>query len=658
MQTTSYRRFSLLIVVALPALLHAAEALTPEEERDMRGVKAVLLEVRQRFEGAQADPLPHVRTCAQAMLEAAGIEVAGEQEGFHGELIITLRHKPLTTTWHRRTLYDKATVSGEMKLDLFVRAIIRRFHADGRAQGGRRASEFATPEKAPFLEAWCRGFIPSFAATIAAFWHVDQARPLSGALKHTDACVRRHAAMALGKLTKSPAAAAALLPALSDESPAVRAEAARSLGRLPAVGAARPLLAALKDPSAAVRATAAAALGKLGQPEAVEPLIAALTDQDWRVRGEAATSLGQLKSPRAVTPLAALVRERRIPLTSQADDRDVERTTRAIHEAQDRFVRRRGILALAAIGEPALDPLIEVLHDTVHAGELRGLAARGIGEIGGPAAIRALAAALTQRYYFSQRGCIRAALVAIGKPAVPELMALLNHDKAEAREEAARALGAIGDKRAAQPLIERVADDKDHSVRGAAASALGRMRELAAVDALIAALTDDESSRVRAAAAKALGRLKARKAIEALRRAVEDKDEWVKRGAVEALRELGAELSVDALIQGLSDEAEFVRRDAIEALTKLRDPRVVPALISVLKHTDSDTRRCAVHALGEIGEPVAVDDLIQCLDDKERRVSYAAREALRDITGQAHLRSAQQWRAWWARSKADFLKAR
>ena len=64
------------------------------------------------------------------------------------------------------------------------------------------------------------------------------------------------------------------------------------------------MLAALKDESPSVRAAAAKALGALGDPAAVPALFDLLKDKKESVRASAAAALGKMKSPRAIKALA------------------------------------------------------------------------------------------------------------------------------------------------------------------------------------------------------------------------------------------------------------------------------------------------------------------------------------------------------------------
>lgn len=91
-----------------------------------------------------------------------------------------------------------------------------------------------------------------------------------------------------------PRVRAALLGALRDDDPEVRARAAKALGKIAYVGAVVPLADTLSDGTWFVRLQAARALGAIAHPRAIAPLVSALTDEYWQVRAAAADALRRL----------------------------------------------------------------------------------------------------------------------------------------------------------------------------------------------------------------------------------------------------------------------------------------------------------------------------------------------------------------------------
>jgi HEAT repeat protein len=161
-----------------------------------------------------------------------------------------------------------------------------------------------------------------------------------------------------------------------------------------------------------------------------------------------------------------------------------------------------------------------------------------------------------------------ATLVAIGGKAFDPLMATLRHSTWIARRNAAWALGALDDRRAAAAVMQAL-KDAEPAVREQAAWALGALDDRSAVAALVAAL-DDGDPRVRRQAAWALG----------------------------ALDDAAA---VDRLLNALRDQDSGVRQQAAWALGAIGDTRAIPALLPVLKDPDASVRRQVAWAIGAIG---------------------------------------------------------
>lgn len=145
----------------------------------------------------------------------------------------------------------------------------------------------------------------------------------------------------------------------------------------------------------------------------------------------------------------------------------------------------------------------------------------------------------------------RRILVKIGAPAVPDLILALDDAETRVRIEAAEALGAIRDPRAAEPLAGLLGDpskelwgavsrafagigspavpalldalsETDQTARRRAVHALGRIRDPGSAESLIALLNKDRSTGVRVEIAAALGKIRDRAACDALLDALHD----------------------------------------------------------------------------------------------------------------------------------------
>ena len=221
--------------------------------------------------------------------------------------------------------------------------------------------------------------------------------------------------------------------------------------------------------------------------------------------------------------------------------------------------------------------------------------------------------------------------------AVMPLISALKDRQRMVRSSSARALGKIGDKRAIEPLIESY-QDEDSYVRVMAAEALTKIpRGITAfrqsnksIKPLIDSLRDERSYK-RAMASRALGLIGDPGAVDGLIEALGDSDEYVRREAIEALGKIGNERAVDGLIKALGDRDEYVCKKAIEALVKIGNERAVDGLIKALNDGDKDVREKAIEALGKIGDSRAVKGLIKALNDEDSEVRRIAVKALIEI---------------------------
>ena len=230
-----------------------------------------------------------------------------------------------------------------------------------------------------------------------------------------------------------------LIRLLNHRDPDVQYEAAAALGDIGDSDAVEPLIAALKNNElSGVRWKAAEALSKIGAP-AVDALIGALRHHDDDVRWKAAIALGEIGDPRAIEPLIALLCD------------------------EDRFVKGRAAHALGLFGEAAVDPLIRALREGD--GNLRWGAAIALGKIRDTRAVEPLIRALADKYE-NVRAESASSLAAIGKPALEPLLQFLKFSDGSARFEVVRTLGELKDSDAIQPLIQMLenADDEERNV--------------------------------------------------------------------------------------------------------------------------------------------------------------------------------------------------
>jgi HEAT repeat protein len=235
-----------------------------------------------------------------------------------------------------------------------------------------------------------------------------------------------------------------------------------------------------------------------GPPPDIDWLSAQLASPDPAWRDLVAAQLAAL-GPRAAPAVPALVRSLR--LRANIPNFATTGAWMAPEYAELGYYDVQATRALACIGMPAVDPLIQALEDP--SPRARAHAACALGK-----ALRDKSVLIVPS--------------ALHGPSWP------NPVKQGCR------LGGAAAERAAGPL-RVVAKDQDPTVRGKAAEALGRMRRSDAVPLLIAMLSDKHPG-VRGAAAKALGAIGDRRAVPALIEALADPSHWVPQYAETALR--------------------------------------------------------------------------------------------------------------------------
>ena len=192
--------------------------------------------------------------------------------------------------------------------------------------------------------------------------------------------VRNTGAIVLGE-TKSPKAVPALARAIDDENARVRAYAAMALGRIGGKEAVAELTRRLTGPEGGVRREPVLGLGYARDPAAVPSLIEAFSRNDARrVRGLVIWALGEIGDKRASD---MLLREFANPKSD---------------------VRRDAAAALGKIGdERAVSPLVEELdkacgrkRHTLSGASLECAVIGALGDIGSRHTVRAIAGVLDQ----------------------------------------------------------------------------------------------------------------------------------------------------------------------------------------------------------------------------------------------------------------------
>jgi len=123
----------------------------------------------------------------------------------------------------------------------------------------------------------------------------------------------------LGKIGDERAVEA-LIKALDDDDPNLRASAASALGEIRDIRALEPLTEALGDGNLTVSCCAAFALGMIGDSYAVKPLIQLLNRPNLEVQQASLWALGEIKSARAMKTLIELNKNNNPKIQKAATD--------------------------------------------------------------------------------------------------------------------------------------------------------------------------------------------------------------------------------------------------------------------------------------------------------------------------------------------------
>lgn len=273
---------------------------------------------------------------------------------------------------------------------------------------------------------------------------------------------RAFAAHALGDVddpTEKRRAVDALIAALEDDQPEVRAEACSSLGDLGELSATPGLIKRLDDGAPPVRQNAAIALGSLRAPDGFEPLALALREGPVDLRFQAATSLAEIDPKRAFDPLLSALTDKDPQVASSAalalgvipgrvEDKDLEiraRTALVEHlDHGDASTRFDVAYALSDLGDSAgRRVLSRGLGDPERAWD----AVTALSNLGTPADLDELAASLTDRSVAPEATILAAGRLLAkreSEPAKRVLLAGLTARKTHVRGLAVEQLAEVG----------------------------------------------------------------------------------------------------------------------------------------------------------------------------------------------------------------------
>jgi HEAT repeat protein len=482
-----------------------------------------------------------------------------------------------------------------------------------------------------------------------------------------------------------PVSTGRILPLLEHPDANVAQAAVEALGRMRAVDAV-PALLDLLDRSVWLQLAAVNALGEIGDPRATAPLLALVPDT--LVAEPAVRALQRITAPESLGPLLdLLVRVRQRPLRDAVLEAsgvvlelhpDAAALGRAFGHALDPAGRAdlTGFLATALAGESASEvpseapaqaaagiALVAELSE-LYVPVLRRIApgthwAEPLWRSRATVTGEQVAELLGHADALVRRGLLLAG--AFGPAALPSLLARLDDPDAEVRAAACRAIGALGDARAAGVLIERLRTSEGEE-RDEAAAALGRfppdalaglgscldpragdavaiaaletvrLAQAQAFEPEVLALSRAQATDVRLAALRAAAALPGSRTGMVLFRALADREERVQIEALDLLVDREGDKTASALI-GLLSAADSLRFRVIRALGRLRAAAAAPKLQSLFISAPLHERIEIVRALATIGQPGVTGFLRACLDAPERELRHVAALGLARAAG-------------------------
>ncbi|MHA1155985.1 MAG: HEAT repeat domain-containing protein [Candidatus Heimdallarchaeota archaeon] len=176
--------------------------------------------------------------------------------------------------------------------------------------------------------------------------------------------------------------------------------------------------------------------------------------------------------------------------------------------------------------------------------------------------------------------------------------------------------------------------NQDIKERSKAIDVLASMGNKEILNHLISSLRKNSPRIVREGACKALGKIGNPKAADSLILALDDSEESVRYQATIALGQIGDTKAVNPLLTILKRKDDpLVRSEAAKALGLIGDPSALKILLNILKKEDDRfIKYHVVTSLGRIGEPKAKKALEKIIkNESDDRLVLRSREAIEKI---------------------------
>ncbi len=510
--------------------------------------------------------------------------------------------------------------------------------------------------------------------------------PIFDALKDKDPSIREATAAylkRLGELSKGCCKETNIIPslieALEDDSPRVRAEAAKALGYYRDERAVAPLIKSLKDKDPWVRLNAAFSLGELrafgprrakvifenGKPhnqvsfkkkrvpgieKSIYPLLELLNDNsDWRnkyVQQEGIIALRMLgaKNKNVISFL----------IQKSSDDylkAEIIRTLGAFRavEAKDLFMKAmqdsdemirklasEAMLRLPITGQFAGDEKLELFITLLKdpSAEIRAKAAYALGKLKDPKAVDPLVEALHDEDVKVKR----TAVIALGKfddPRIFDPLLELAGERLGYKNPLKDTFLSIAKKTSEIKVVTYRKDgikyiSKDRRGIPKGVKIIKRMVHPLAVDKLINTLNKPDS-KVKLSVLNIIWNFEDERIEPILIKFLDDPSPNVKKQAITSLSNYASNKAVPKLINALKDKDDGVRAAAAKALERFQDKRALIPLIGSLDDSNGAVREAAARTLGKLHDKRALTPLIEKRNDSNYRVRQAVLSSLRSF---------------------------
>jgi HEAT repeat protein len=259
--------------------------------------------------------------------------------------------------------------------------------------------------------------------------------------------------------------------------------------------------------------------------------------------------------------------------------------------------------AAAEIGEPAVEPLVNIIRDAAWNNVFRGSWTT-------TKAVWALA-------------CIKSEKVMNFFISVLKDKSLTPH----LRTTIARTMGGFKSEKSVEPLLDVLNDRQVESeVRGAAAYALKFANRDDVIESLILAL-NDRDRHIRGGAVASLGKMGTQRSILALLMVLKDEDAMIRWRVIGYLRQQKDKTLAHHFVRALADNDWMVREIAKKALVDIGEP-VLETLGKTLKSPLAHIRWEVVCILGRIKSQKSIGVLVEALKDNDWMVCNEAAVAL------------------------------